>query len=81
MTIATHPTTDPAEIVIALPDGAGAAATLSCRLHGVINGAGPGAVLTVVVEAGARAAEADVARVLDCARDCAASRGLGFLVR
>jgi hypothetical protein len=72
---------DPAEIVVAVPDGPRAAAALSCRLHGVINGAGVGAALTVVVEAGERADDADVARVLTCARECAASRGLGFVVR
>jgi hypothetical protein len=72
---------DPAEIVVAVPDGSRAAATLSCRLHGVINGAGVGAVLTVVVDAGERAADPDLARVLTCARECATSRGLGFTVR
>jgi hypothetical protein len=80
-TTATTATADPAEIVVTVPDGSRAAATLSCRLHGVINGAGVGAALTVVVEAGERADDADVARVLTCARECAASRGLGFVVR
>ncbi|MEJ2859890.1 hypothetical protein [Actinomycetospora flava] len=70
--------TDPAEIVVAVPDDA---ATLSCRLHGVIAGAGEGAVLTIVVEAGDRAADPDLARVLSCARDAATGRGLGFVIR
>lgn len=70
--------TDHAEIVVHLPEDA---ATLSCRLHGVITGAGEGAVLTVVVDAGDRAADPDLARVLACARDAATDRGLGFLVR
>ncbi|MDD7964904.1 hypothetical protein [Actinomycetospora lemnae] len=73
---------DPLEVVVDLPAGS-SAATLSCRLHGVIGGAATGtaAALTVVVEAGDRAADPDVARVLACARDCAVSRGLGFVVR
>jgi hypothetical protein len=72
---------DPGEIVIAVPAGPRAAAVLSCRLHGVIAGAGPGASLTLVVEAGARAADPDIARVLTCARECAESRGLVLVVR
>ncbi|MHC1562634.1 hypothetical protein ACR9E3_27030 [Actinomycetospora sp. C-140] len=70
--------TDRAEIVVDVPADP---ATLSCRLHGVIAGAGEGATLTVVVEAGERAAEPDLARVLACARDAALGRGLGFVVR
>ncbi|GLZ44306.1 hypothetical protein Acsp06_04910 [Actinomycetospora sp. NBRC 106375] len=70
--------TDTAEIVVEVPADP---ATLSCRLHGVIAGAGEGATLTVVVAAGERAAEPDLARVLTCARDAAAGRGLGFVVR
>lgn len=72
---------DTGEIVIAVPAGPRAAAVLSCRLHGVIAGAGPGASLTLVVEAGDRAADPDVARVLTCARECAESRGLVLVVR
>jgi hypothetical protein len=76
------PTTpDTGEIVIGVPAGPRAAAVLSCRLHGVIAGAGPGASLTLVVEAGDRAADPDVARVLICARECAESRGLVLVVR
>jgi hypothetical protein len=78
----TTPTTDDAgEIVVAVPAGPRAAAVLSCRLHGVLAGAGPGASLTLVVEAGDRAADPDVARVLTCARECAQSRGLVLVVR
>jgi hypothetical protein len=71
------------EIVVTVPDGPArtAAATLSCRLHGVIGGAGEGAELTVVVEAGDRAGDPDLARVLTCARECAESRGLVLVVR
>ena len=69
---------EPAEVVVAVPADA---ATLSCRLHGVIAGAGEGAVLTIVVEAGHRATDPDLARVLACARDAAVGRGLGFVVR
>jgi hypothetical protein len=72
---------DTGEIVIAVPAGPRAAAVLSCRLHGVIAGAGPGASLTLVVEAGDRAADPDVARVLTCARESAESRGLVLVVR
>ena len=72
---------DTGEIVIAVPGGPRAAAVLSCRLHGVIAGAGPGASLTLVVEAGDRAADPDVARVLTCARESAESRGLVLVVR
>ena len=75
----------PSEIVVTLPpeDGRRAAAGLSCRLHAAIGGASPGVPgsVTVVVVAGERAAEPDVARVLACARDSATSRGLGFEVR
>lgn len=81
----TDTTTDiahgPAEIVVDVPEGAGAAAVLSCRLHGLIAGAGEGASLTIVVEIGGRADDPDLARVLTCARDSAASRGLGLVVR
>ena len=77
----TPPTPDPAEIVVAVPAGPRAAAVLSCRLHGVIAGAGPGASLTLVVEAGDRAADPDVARVITCARESAESRGLVLVVR
>jgi hypothetical protein len=83
-TLSTAPAdTAPGEdaVVVAVPDGRGAAATLSCRLHGVIAGAGEGATLTVVVVAGERADDPDIARVLHCARECATSRGLGFVVR
>ena len=74
--------TDPAEVVVAVPDDPTVnAATLSCRLHGVIAGAGEGAELTIVVDAGDRAADPDLARVLACARDAALGRGLGFVVR
>jgi hypothetical protein len=77
-----RPTTpDTGEIVIAVPAGPRAAAVLSCRLHGVIAGAGPGASLTLVVEAGDRAADPDVARVLTCARESAESRGIVLVVR
>jgi hypothetical protein len=72
---------DTGEIVIAVPAGPRAAAVLSCRLHGVIAGAGPGASLTLVVEAGDRAADPDVARVLTCACESAESRGLVLVVR
>jgi hypothetical protein len=74
---------DPSEIVVTIPDGPGrtAAATLSCRLHAVIAGAGDEARLTVVVEAGDRADDPDLARVLTCAHDCVTRRGLGFVVR
>jgi hypothetical protein len=73
---------DPAEIVVAVPDGRDAAATLSCRLHAVIAGTGDApSSLTVVVAAGERAADPDLARVLACARESATSRGLGFEVR
>ncbi|HWN28164.1 MAG TPA: hypothetical protein VNP37_14445 [Actinomycetospora sp.] len=76
---------EPAEVVVAVPDGPGraAAATLSCRLHGVIAGAATGAApsLTIVVAAGERATDPDLARVLACARESATSRGLGFEVR
>ena len=74
---------DPVEVVVAVPDGSGhaAAATLSCRLHGVITGTGAAAPVTVVVEAGERATDPDLARVLACARESATSRGLGFVVR
>ena len=67
-----------AEVVVAVPADA---ATLSCRLHGVIAGAGEGAVLTIVVDAGDRAHDPDLARVLACAREAAVGRGLGFVVR
>lgn len=70
--------TEPAEVVVAVPADP---ATLSCRLHGVIAGAGEGAVLTIVVDAGDRADDPDLARVLACAREAAAGRGLGFVVR
>ncbi|MFC5138538.1 hypothetical protein ACFPK1_09875 [Actinomycetospora rhizophila] len=69
---------EPAEVVVAVP---GDPATLSCRLHAVIAGAGEGAVLTVVVDAGDRADDPDLARVLACAREAATGRGLGFVVR
>ncbi|MDD7937199.1 hypothetical protein PHK61_02060 [Actinomycetospora lutea] len=73
---------DPTEVVVTVAgDPAVDAATLSCRLHGVIAGAGEGAALTIVVEAGERADDPDLARVLACARDAAAGRGLGFVVR
>lgn len=78
---ATPPATDPAEVVVTVPAGPRAAGVLSCRLHGVLAGAGLGAALTVVVEAGTRAADPDIARVLTCARERAASRGLAFDVR
>ncbi|WP_433787804.1 hypothetical protein ACQPX6_13365 [Actinomycetospora sp. CA-101289] len=73
----------PAEVVVTVPEGPGrvAAATLSCRLHAVIGGAGAAAPLTVVVAAGERADDPDLARVLACARESAVSRGLGFEVR
>jgi hypothetical protein len=72
---------EPVEVLVAVPEGRDAAATLSCRLHGVIAGAGAAASLTVVVAAGERASDPDLARVLACARESAASRGLGFEVR
>jgi hypothetical protein len=74
---------EPAQVVVAVPDGPGraAAATLSCRLHGVIAGAGAAPSLTIVVAAGERASDPDLARVLACARESATSRGLGFEVR
>jgi hypothetical protein len=72
---------EPVEVLVAVPEGRDAAATLSCRLHAVIGGAGAAASLTVVVAAGERAHDPDLARVLACARECAASRGLGFEVR
>lgn len=68
----------PAEEVVVPVPGTVDAATLSCRLHAVI--ADP-TTLTVVVEAGVRADEADLGRVLDCARDAAAGRGVAFVVR
>ena len=72
---------EPTEVVVAVPEGRGrdAAATLSCRLHGVIGEAGD--ALTIVVAAGDRADDPDLARVLACARECATSRGLDFVVR
>ncbi|PVZ12003.1 hypothetical protein [Actinomycetospora cinnamomea] len=75
--------TEPGEILVAVPDGPGrdAAATLSCRLHGIIAGAGDAAPVTIVVAAGEHATDPHLARVLECARECATSRGLGFVVR
>lgn len=77
---------EPAEVVVAVPEGRDAAATLSRRLHGVIGGAGGSSAgtapsLTVVVAAEGRADQPDIARVLACAHECATSRGLGFVVR
>jgi len=70
----------PTELVVTLPDASGrkAAAILSCRLHAALGG---GTASTVVVEAGERAVEPDIARVLTCARECAESRGLALVVR
>lgn len=68
-----------AEVVVGVGEQT-AAAALSCRLHGLIAGVGE-EPLTVVVEAGDRADDPDLARVLVCARERAASRGLGFVVR
>jgi hypothetical protein len=65
------------EVVVGVPDTVDAA-TLSCRLHAVI--ADP-TTLAVVVEAGARADDDDLGRVLDCARDAAEGRGVDFTVR
>jgi hypothetical protein len=65
-------------IVVPVPAGPRAAAVLSCRLHAAIGGA---TTSTVVVEAGDRAADPDIARVLTCARECAESRGLVLVVR
>jgi len=74
------PTGAPGEVVVAVPAASGrrAAAILSCRLHGAIAAA---TTSTVVVEAGDRAADPDIARVLTCARECAESRGLALVVR
>ena len=74
------PTGAPREVVVAVPAASGrrAAAILSCRLHAAIGGT---TASTVVVEAGDRAAEPDIARVLTCARECAESRGLALVVR
>jgi hypothetical protein len=74
---------EPGEIVVAVPEGSGrdAAATLSCRLHGVISDVGTGVPVTLVVAAGDRATDPHLARVLACARECATSRGLDFVVR
>ncbi|GAA4913349.1 hypothetical protein EV188_110157 [Actinomycetospora succinea] len=69
---------EPAEEVVVPVPGTVDAATLSCRLHAVM--ADP-TTHTVVVEAGERADDPDLARVLACARDTAASRGLEFVVR
>lgn len=68
----------PAEDVVVPVPATVDAATLSCRLHAVL--ADP-ATRSVVVEAGDRADDGDLGRVLACARDLATSRGLGFTVR